>query len=276
MMTPALRIDTDQYLVRPATEPDLSEWATSSQDGFDGSKAEAAEVLEALNLRLAELQELLYAGARHKVLVVLQGMDTSGKDGTIKHVFRTVNPSGVQVASFKRPHDIELAHDYLWRVHHHTPSNGQLVIFNRSHYEDVLVVRVHDLVPEEVWRRRYEHIVAFERMLADEGTVIVKVFLHISRDEQKQRLQARLDDSTKRWKFQVGDIDERALWDRYEAAYEDAIGATSTEHGPWYVVPADRKWYRNLVVSQLLIDTLERLDMQYPDAAEDLDHIVLE
>jgi PPK2 family polyphosphate:nucleotide phosphotransferase len=276
MTTPALRIDTEQYLVRPATRPDLSECVTSSQDGFDGSKAEAAEVLEDLNVRLAELQELLYAGARHKVLVVLQGMDTSGKDGTIKHVFRTVNPSGVHVASFKRPHDIELAHDYLWRVHHHTPSNGQLVIFNRSHYEDVLVVRVHDLVPEEVWRRRYEHIVAFERMLAEEGTVIVKVFLHISRDEQKQRLQARLDDSTKRWKFQVGDIDERALWDRYEEAYEDAIGATSTEHGPWYVVPADRKWYRNLVVSQLLIDTLERLDMQYPEPTEDLDHIVLD
>jgi PPK2 family polyphosphate:nucleotide phosphotransferase len=276
MTTPALRIDPDQYRVRPAAQLDLSGSATSTQDGFDGSKADAAALLETMNVRLAALQELLYAGAHHKVLVVLQGMDTSGKDGTIKHVFRTINPAGVHVANFKRPHEVELAHDYLWRIHQHTPGKGEVAIFNRSHYEDVLVVRVHELVPEEVWRRRYEHIVAFERILADEGTVIVKVFLHISKDAQKQRLQARLDDPTKRWKFQVGDIDERALWDRYQEAYEDAIVATSTEQAPWYVVPADRKWYRNLIVSQLLIDTLERLDMRYPEAAADLDHVVLE
>jgi len=271
-----LRIDPDQYRVRPDSKVDLSDLPSKTTDGFEGTKDDAVELLGTMNLRIAELQELLYAEAEHKVLIVLQGMDTSGKDGTIKHVFRTINPAGVQVASFKAPNEIELAHDFLWRIHQHTPRSGRMVIFNRSHYEDVLVVRVHDLVPEEVWRRRYEHIAAFEKTLADEGTVILKLFLHISKDEQKERLQARLDDASKRWKFQVGDIAERARWDDYQEAYEDALSATSTEAAPWYVVPADRKWYRNLIVSQLLIDTLEGLDMSFPEPAEDLDHVVLD
>jgi PPK2 family polyphosphate:nucleotide phosphotransferase len=276
MAKPELRIDPDRYRVRPGTKVDLSDLTSTTTDGFDGTKEDSAELLEAMNLRVAELQEMLYAESRHKVLIVLQGMDTSGKDGTIKHVFHTVNPSGVQVASFKAPTEVELAHDYLWRVHEHTPRRGRMAIFNRSHYEDVLVVRVHELVPEEVWRRRYDHITAFEEMLADEGTVIVKLFLHISKEEQRERLQSRLDDHAKRWKFQVGDLDERALWDRYQEAYEDAISATSTDRAPWYVVPADRKWYRNLVVSQLLIDTLEGLDMSFPEPDADLDAVVLE
>jgi len=271
-----LRIDPDQYRVHPHTRVRLGDRSTNSTDGFSGTKTDAPPVLAEMNARLADLQEMLYAEGRHKVLVVLQGMDTSGKDGTIKHVFRTINPAGVQVASFKAPNEVELAHDYLWRIHQHTPRNGHMVIFNRSHYEDVLVVRVHDLVPEEVWRRRYEHIRAFEQTLADEGTMIVKLFLHISKDEQKERLQARLDDPAKHWKFQAGDLDERAIWDEYIAAFEDALSETSTHDAPWYVVPADRKWYRNLVVSQLLIERLEGLDMHYPEPAADLGSIRLD
>lgn len=262
---PALSIDPESFRVTPGIPVKLSSWPTRTTNGFDGGKEAALSVLPELNTRLGELQQMLYAEGRHKMLVVLQGMDTSGKDGTIKHVFRTINPLGVKVANFKRPNDVELAHDYLWRIHEHTPRNGRLVIFNRSHYEDVLVVRVHDLVPEKVWRRRYDHIRDFEQMLADEGTVVIKIFLHISKDEQKARLQERLDNPAKHWKFEHGDISERAHWDDYTAAYEDAMAATSTESAPWYVVPADRKWYRNLVVSRVLIDALEGLDMRYPD-----------
>jgi PPK2 family polyphosphate:nucleotide phosphotransferase len=270
------QLDPDEYRVKPGAEVDLSKWSTNTTDGFDGDKAQAQAVLLGLNERLGQLQQLLYAQAEHKMLIVLQGMDTSGKDGTIKHVFRTINPLGVKVANFKRPNDVELAHDYLWRIHEHTPRNGRMVIFNRSHYEDVLVVRVHDLVPEKVWKRRYEHIRGFEQMLADEGTVIVKLFLHISKKEQKSRLQERLDNPAKHWKFEHGDISERAHWDAYTGAYEDAIAETSTEDAPWYVVPADRKWYRNLVVSQLLIDKLQGLDMSYPAPIEGIEDIRLE
>jgi len=204
---------------------------------------------------------------------VLQGLDSSGKDGTIKRVFRMVNPLGVRVANFKRPNDVELAHDYLWRVHRSTPANGEVTIFNRSHYEDVLVVRVHDLVPRDVWERRFEHIRHFERMLVDEGTVIRKFFLHISRDEQKVRLQERLDNPAKHWKFEHGDLAERKYWDDYTQAYEDAISETSTDHAPWYVVPAERKWYRDLVISSVLVETLDSLDLRYPEPAAGLDRI---
>lgn len=270
---PALSIDPTAFRVAPGKGVTLSAWPTRTTNGFDGGKEAALAVLPDLNARLGELQQMLYAQGRHKVLVVLQGMDTSGKDGTIKHVFRTINPLGVKVANFKRPNDVELAHDYLWRIHEHTPRNGRLVIFNRSHYEDVLVVRVHDLVPEPVWRRRYDHIRHFEQMLADEGTIVIKIFLHISKDEQKRRLQERLDNPAKHWKFEHGDISERAHWDDYTAAYEEAIAATSTEFAPWYVVPADRKWYRNLVVSRVLIDALERLDMHYPEPVAGIENI---
>lgn len=276
MSDPAHRIDPDQYRVRPGTEVHLPDWSTNTTDGFDGDKSDAAELLGEMNAQLADLQQMLYAESRHKFLIVLQGMDTSGKDGTIKHVFRIINPVGVKVANFKRPNDAELAHDYLWRVHEHTPRNGRMVIFNRSHYEDVLVVRVHDLVPKEVWSRRYDHIRGFEQMLADEGVVIVKIFLHISKQEQKDRLQERLDNPAKHWKFEHGDISERAHWDAYTDAYEEAIGATSTDDAPWYVIPADRKWYRNLVVSKLLIEKLQGLDMRYPEPIDGIEKIQLD
>ena len=267
------RIDPDTYRVQPGTSVDLSRWSTNTTDGFDGDKQQGAALLPTLNEQLAALQGMLYAESKHKVLIVLQGMDTSGKDGTIKHVFRIINPVGVKVKNFERPNDVELAHDYLWRVHEHTPRNGRIVIFNRSHYEDVLVVRVNELVPKKVWQRRFEHIRGFEKMLADEGTTIIKIFLHISKDEQRARLQERLDNPAKHWKFEHGDIAERAHWDAYTAAYEQAMGETSTTQAPWYIIPSDRKWYRNLVVSQLLIDKLEALKMSYPEPAIGIENI---
>jgi PPK2 family polyphosphate:nucleotide phosphotransferase len=203
--------------------------------------------------------------------VVFQAPDAAGKDGTIRSVFTGVNPQGTRVTSFKQPSERERAQDYLWRVHVHTPANGEIAIFNRSHYEDVLVVRVHDLVPESRWKKRYDHINAFERMLADEGTTIVKIFLHISREEQAVRLQERLNDPTKRWKFHKGDLEERALWDDYRRAYETMMRRTSTDYAPWYVVPADRNWYRDVVVAQILVATLESLDLRYPEAEPGLD-----
>ena len=267
------RIEPDAYRVAPGTTVDLSRWSTNTTDGFDGDKQQGAALLPALNERLADLQGMLYAESKHKLLIVLQGMDTSGKDGTIKHVFRIINPVGVKVKDFKRPNDVELAHDYLWRVHEHTPRNGRIVIFNRSHYEDVLVVRVNDLVPRSVWEKRYEHIRGFEKMLADEGTTIIKLFLHISKDEQRARLQERIDNPSKHWKFEHGDVTEREHWDAYTAAYEEAIGTTSTRSAPWFIVPSDRKWYRNLVISQLLIEKLEALDMRYPEPVAGIENI---
>ncbi|MFP5288062.1 MAG: polyphosphate kinase 2 family protein [Thermoanaerobaculia bacterium] len=266
-----------RYRVEPGQRVRLAELDAGSTAAFDGKKKDAeSEAFPKLNERLEELQELLWAERRHKVLVVLQGMDTSGKDGTIRHVFDGVNPQGVQVASFKAPTEEELGHDFLWRVHSKVPGRGEMVIFNRSHYEDVLVVRVQHLAPEEVWRPRYRQINDFERLLAETGTTILKFFLHIDKDEQKERLQARLDDPTKRWKFRKGDLDDRALWDDYVAAYEEALEKTSTEHAPWYVVPANKKWYRNLVVATVLVDTLEKLGMKHPEVEEDLAGIVIE
>ncbi|MBC8264119.1 MAG: polyphosphate kinase 2 family protein [Anaerolineales bacterium] len=266
----------EQYRVRPNSHIDLSQWDPKNTGAFAGDKREARETLRALNERLEELQELLYAEHRHKLLVVLQALDTGGKDGAIRHVFEGVNPQGVKVANFKVPTREELAHDYLWRIHKHTPGKGQIVIFNRSHYEDVLVVRVHSLVPPEVWSQRYAHINDFERMLAQEGTTILKFFLHIDLDEQKERLQARLDEPHKRWKFKLGDLEERKLWPEYMRAYEDVLSKTSTEWAPWYIVPANRKWYRNLVVGTVLVETLEGLNMSYPQPEEDLDNVMIE
>ena len=202
-------------------------------------------------------------------------MDTAGKDSTIRHVFGAVDPIGVRVAAFKKPTERELAHDYLWRVHPRVPGDGEIVIFNRSHYEDVLVVRVHDLVPEERWRRRFDHINDFERLLADEGTTIVKCYLNVSFGEQAERLQARIDTPEKRWKFRSGDLDERKRWPDYMAAYEEAISRTTAEHAPWYIVPADRKWFRNLVVSQILLDTLGGLDLTWPEPEEGIEGITV-
>ncbi|NUO84048.1 polyphosphate kinase 2 family protein [candidate division KSB1 bacterium] len=265
-----------RYRVKPGSKVDLKEWDPNDRTEFKESKEEGKQMLLPLNQKIDELQELLYAEHRHKVLIVLQAMDTGGKDGTIRNVFEGVNPQGVHIVSFKKPTLDELDRDYLWRVHRHVPGKGEIVVFNRSHYEDVLVVRVHELVPKEVWNQRYEQINNFERMLAEEGTIILKFYLHIDKDEQAQRLQERLDDPQKRWKFNPGDLEERKLWPEYLNAYEDVLSKTSTEWAPWYIVPANRKWYRNLVVATTLIEALEDLNMKFPDAPEEWSKIRIE
>jgi PPK2 family polyphosphate:nucleotide phosphotransferase len=266
----------DKYRVKPGSKVDLRKFDPKDMSELPEGKEEGKTVLDDLNDELEELQELMYAERRRKVLIVLQGMDTSGKDGTIRHVFDRVNPQGVSVANFKVPTELELAHDYLWRVHQKAPGKGEIVIFNRSHYEDVLVVRVHNLVPEKVWSKRYAHINDFERLLAEEGTTILKFFLHISLEEQKERLQVRLDDPHKQWKFRMGDLEERKRWQEYTRAYEDAISETSTEWAPWYIIPADRKWYRNLVIGSIVVTVLKEFEMQYPEPEENLEGIVIE
>jgi PPK2 family polyphosphate:nucleotide phosphotransferase len=266
----------ERYRIAQGRGFELEGWDPGETKGFDGGKAEARAELAKLNPKLDALQEKLYANGRHRVLIVLQGMDTSGKGGTIRRVFEGVNPSGVKVTAFKKPTEEELAHDFLRRVHPHVPGDGELVVFDRSHYEDVLIVRVHELVPPGRWKARYRHIRDFERMLADEGTTILKFFLHISRDEQRERLQARLDDPAKHWKFRVGDLEERKHWDAYMQAFEDAIRETARPHAPWYVVPADRKWYRDLVVGEAIVDALEKLDLGYPPSPDDLSGVTID
>lgn len=261
-------MDFDSYRIRPKQKIDLKSWDTAP-DGWKGSE-KAVDELAKLTARLEELQELLYCESKRRVLVVLQGMDTSGKDGVIRKVFEGVNPQGVRVASFKVPTPVEMAHDYLWRVHAQTPGKGEMVIFNRSHYEDVLVVRVHSLVPDEVWKKRYDQINEFERLLVDEGTTVLKFFLHISKDEQKGRLLERIETPEKNWKFNPGDLDARKLWDQYSEAYEDVLNKTSTDWAPWYIVPADKKWFRNVLISSILVDTLKGFNMKYPVPKEDL------
>lgn len=264
-----LRVDPDKTL-------SLANWDPSATPGWDAKKrVQAEERVVALNLRLESLQERLWAGAEQRVLIVLQAMDAGGKDGTIAKVFEHVNPSGVRVASFKAPSPQELSRDYLWRIHEQVPAKGELVIFNRSHYEDVLVVRVMDLVPEDRWRKRYRHIREFEAMLVDEGVTIIKLFLHISKDEQKARLQARIADPTKHWKFDEGDLVHRDRWGRYQEAFEDALSETSTPDAPWYVVPANRKWYRNLAVLEIVVQHLEKLELRFPDAPPGLEGITI-
>ena len=234
------------------------------------SRLKAATLL-ARNLEtLHELQYRMYAENRRALLIVLQAMDSGGKDGTIRKVMTGFNPQGCVVTSFKVPSEEERDHDFLWRIHKAVPRRGEVGIFNRSHYEDVLVVRVHDLVPQAVWSKRYEQINAFERLLADNDTVIVKFFLHIGKDEQLERLKARIDDPTKHWKISEADFKERRYWDDYQAAYADALSRCSTAHAPWYVIPANKKWYRNYAVAQILVETLSALDMQYPKPSFDL------
>jgi PPK2 family polyphosphate:nucleotide phosphotransferase len=233
--------------------------------GFrDGKDAAIAET-DRLHDRLVELQERLFADHRHRLLLVLQGMDTSGKDGTIRRVFEGVNPQGVRVSSFRTPSVEELEHDFLWRVHARLPAHGEIAIFDRSHYEDVLIVRVHRMVPRAVWSKRFQEINEFERTTVQEGTIVVKVFLHIDRAEQRRRLKERLRDPTKHWKFSLSDVEEGKRWAQYRRAYEDAIGRTSTAWAPWYIVPANRKWYRDLVVSTILVKALDRLRLKYPE-----------
>ena len=268
-------LDINRLRVEPGTKLDLGDHDPQSMIDFEGGKKTGQAALPALTARLAELQRRLWGESAQSLLVVLQAMDTGGKDGTIRHVFKGVNPQGVHVRGFGVPTEWERAHDYLWRVHHQTPEDGAITIFNRSHYEDVLVVRVRGFTPEKTWSRRYEHIRNFERMLFDEGTRLVKLFLNISKDEQRERLQARLDEPDKNWKFNSGDLEDRSLWDDYQTAYEVALSETSTENAPWYVIPANRKWYRNLAVSSVLIQTLEEMNPQYPEPEEGLERLVV-
>jgi PPK2 family polyphosphate:nucleotide phosphotransferase len=240
------------------------------------AKDKSKDLLEKNSERIAALQEILYAEGRRALLVVLQALDAGGKDGTTRSVFHGVNPQGCRVASFKAPSSTELAHDYLWRIHHALPARGEIGIFNRSHYEDVLVVRVDSLVSKDVWSARYEQINAFERHLVDNGTEIVKIYLHISREEQAERLRERVSDPEKRWKFSPDDLRKRAQWDDYRAAYEEALRRCSTEHAPWYVVPADRNWVRNVAVSAIVRAKLESMDPQYPKPKWDPAKVVIE
>jgi PPK2 family polyphosphate:nucleotide phosphotransferase len=263
----------EQFRVKPGAKVNLGKLETDQKGGL--TKKSARKELKAIKPRLNELQEMLYATKKHALLIVLQGMDTSGKDGVIKHVIEAFNPQGCQIRSFKVPSRQELAHDFLWRIHKATPGRGMVGIFNRSHYEDVLVVRVDSLVPESVWAQRYDAINAFEELLAQNGVVICKFMLHISPEEQKDRMEDRLDNPQDQWKFKLADLKTRAKWNEYQEAYEDALSRCSTPHAPWYVIPADRKWYRNLLVSRILLETLESLDMEWPPLEPEAEGIII-
>ena len=240
------------------------------------TKDEEREATLAQTAQIAVLQEMLYAQRKHKVLLVLQGMDTAGKDGTITSLFQTINPMGLRAVGFKAPSPAELAHDFLWRIHPHVPAWGEIVIFNRSHYEDVLITSVQGMIDDKEVKRRLQHILDFERMLGETGTVIVKVFLHISKDEQRERLQARIDDPLKQWKFDPNDLVQRKKWDEYQQAYQRAILATDTDQAPWYVIPANSKTHRNLLISTLLLEILQDLDLSYPDPQPEVGKIKVE
>ena len=269
------RVHTERYRVREGEKVRLSAWPPSDTSGFKGTEAEALEESKRLSAKLEKLQEILFAEHKHKVLVVLQAMDTGGKDGTIKKVFEGVNPQGVRVAHFRTPTPEEGDHDFLWRVHAQAPGSGEMVIFNRSHYEGVLIERVHGLVPRKTWIRRYKQIQHFERLLWEDHTVILKFFLHIDKEEQKKRLEDRLNDPSKQWKFTLPDLQERKFWAKYMRAYEDALQNTSSDSAPWYVVPADKKWFRDLLVASVIVERLEELGMEYPKASVDLKSVVI-
>ena len=252
-----------------SVDPSAKPFSTGSKDG---DRARLAQIGTQLN----ELQEKLHAQRRERVLLVLQGMDTSGKDGTVRGVFHDVDPLGLRIVPFRAPTERELAHDFLWRVHAQAPMAGELAIFNRSHYEDVLVPRALKRIDDDECERRYRHIREFEALLADSGTTIVKCFLHISKDTQRQRLQARIDDPTKHWKFDVSDLDARKLWDDYQQAYSMALGATSTDYAPWYVIPGDSKTHRNVMVAELVLRTMQDMKLEYPPAKESLKGVKVE
>lgn len=259
----------ERYQVQPGAHVKLQQVDAGDTAGYKKGhkvKTEQARVLA----RLDEIQRLLYAEKKHALLIVLQGLDTAGKDGTIRHVLSGVNPQGCQVTAFKAPTEEEREHDFLWRVHKAVPCLGEIGIFNRSHYEDVLVVRVHNLVPKGVWSRRYDEINQFEEYLEENATKILKFFLHISKDEQKRRMEARLEDPSKEWKLSLPDFKERKYWDEYQRAYEEVLNRCSTSHSPWFIIPANHKWFRNLAVSHIILRTLESLRMKYPKPAVDV------
>jgi PPK2 family polyphosphate:nucleotide phosphotransferase len=261
----AFRVEPDSKLKFNKLDPSY----TGKQESEEAAKVE----IEALGHALAKQQALLYAEHKHSILVVLQALDAGGKDGTIKHVFSTVNPQGVKVSAFKQPSSAELAHDFLWRVHPHVPGKGEIAIFNRSHYEDVLVTRVHKLIDKATWTARYRRIRDFEALLVENGTTILKFFLHISKEEQLARFAQRLEDPHRNWKISESDYSERALWDDYIAAFEEALEATSVKDAPWFVIPSNHKWFRNLAVSQIMADTMADLRLAYPAPTVDLDDI---
>lgn len=269
-------MEPERWRVRPGEPLDLSARDPGSTEGAPGSKHDTKDATKELRDELIELHRRLWAESRRALLVVLQAMDAGGKDGTIRKVFSGVNPLGVEVTSFRAPTEVERDHDFLWRVHRRAPARGSIGIFNRSHYEDVVTVRVHRGVEEPVWRARYAQIRAFEELLGAAGTTVVKFLLHISKEEQAERLRSRLERPDKRWKFRLSDLDDRGRWDDFMVAYGDAVRETSTPSAPWYVVPADRKWYRNWAVLAILVETLEELDPRFPEAAEDLDGVVVE
>lgn len=265
----------EQYLVKPKAKFSLDKIKPNdrSERGQD-KDADLAELVK-IGAEINALQDIMYAQGKHKILLILQGMDASGKDGTVKHVFSECDPLGIRLASFKKPTEDELAHDYLWRVHSKVPKNGEITIFNRSHYEDVLIVKVHNWITDKECKQRYQHIKDFERMLAETGTTIIKCFLHISKEEQKERMIERLTREDKAWKFNPGDLDERDLWPEYMKAYEDALVATSTEQAPWYVIPADSKTNRNLLISRILLETLNDLKLKHLPIPEAYKSIVV-
>jgi PPK2 family polyphosphate:nucleotide phosphotransferase len=262
-------------LVKPDTKISLKDVDPDDTGDFQDDDAAREELKERVK-ELGDLQGLLYAENRRALLIVLQGMDTSGKDGTIRHVMAGMSPLGVQVQAFKAPNDEELAHDFLWRVHRAVPRKGYIGIFNRSHYEDVLVVRVHKLVPREVWEDRFEQINKFEKMLVENGVVILKFFLHITKAEQKKRLEQRLLDPTRHWKFSMHDIEERRYWSEYRKAYEDVLARCSTKRAPWHIIPANCKWFRNLLVAQVVAGMMKELNLKYPEPSIDLSKVVIE
>jgi PPK2 family polyphosphate:nucleotide phosphotransferase len=261
-----------EFRVGQGSKVDLAKVDAGFKDQHE-SHEHALPEIETFTQRLHDQQYLMYAEGKRSLLICLQGRDAAGKDGTINHVLSAMNPQGCTVTGFKVPSKEEAAHDFLWRYHRHTPGKGQVAIFNRSHYEDVLVVRVHDLVPKQVWSQRYEQINAFERMLADNGTHILKFYLHIDPDEQLERFKQRILDPARHWKISDGDYAERPYWDAYTEAFEDALSKTSTDHAPWFVIPSNHKWFRNLAISRIVAETLESLDMQFPEPTVDIDEI---
>lgn len=261
-------------LVKPGSKVSLKKYDPEDTESYRSSE-EVEPFLQKQLDELIRLQNLLYAENRRALLIILQGMDTSGKDGTIRHVMSGLSPLGVQVKAFKAPSEEELGHDYLWRIHQAAPRKGEIGIFNRSHYEDVLVVRVHELVPHKVWKERYQQINQFEKMLVENDTLILKFFLHISKDEQKTRLEQRLKDPTRFWKFSLKDVEERRYWSASRKAYEAVLSKCSTEWAPWYVVPANHKWFRNLFVARVIVETLRDLKLKYPEPVEDPSKIVI-
>jgi PPK2 family polyphosphate:nucleotide phosphotransferase len=268
-----LKVNKKDYFVKPGAGVSLNKFSTSDTGGFK-SKTEVKQILRKNILKMFKLQNILYAFDKYSVLIIFQAMDAAGKDGTIKHVMSGLNPQGTEVCSFKQPSTEELDHDYLWRIHSHIPERGRIGIFNRSHYEEVLVVRVHDLInsqkippdlySDDLWQTRYREINDFEKYLYENGTIILKFFLHISKEEQKRRLLKRIETPGKNWKFSAADIDERKYWDKYQQTYAEAISSTSKKHAPWYIIPADHKWFTHYAVSQIIVETLENIKMSYP------------